>query len=164
MLKKQAVKKQKVQNQTEAVARQILCDLLKQQSQKKVVSIQDKFTIIPIQPDGNCFYNAVSYFVGEDHRQIRRKVIDYFLSEDLKPMRQTFDIKQKQIRQLKKDGVWNNDAGDYIPELFAKLYKVRLRIYNKQGKLISSMGEKGKLYNLMLANDHYSVLTQKKKS
>lgn len=67
-------------------------------------------------------------------------------------------ISQQEINQLRQDGVWNNNAGDHIPELFAKLYKVRLRIYNKRKDLKFSLGDEGKVYNLLLDGNHYSIV------
>lgn len=133
-----------------------------QQKKKKSDIKKDyQFEIEKIKGDGNCFFSAVSKKIDENHKTIRNKVCSEMLKHKYELLSQ-YAISQSDIKQLCKDKIWNNNAGDLVPKYFAELYKVRLSIYQKTNNNFTLYNEYGKKnsknINLLFSGNHYDLL------
>lgn len=128
----------------------------------------DGFTRIPVAPDGNCFYTAISFFCGLNAVTMRHRILKYLV---LKRAEYSifFESEAAFIKDIKENSVariWNTDLADILPHAAAQLLQRDIIIHNYDGKSIkqirvpySSTEICGSMpIHLFRGNCHYEIL------
>ena len=130
----------------------------------------DGFTRIPVAPDGNCFYTAISFFCGLNAVTMRHRILKYLV---LKRAEYSifFESEAAFIKAIKENSVariWNTDLADILPHAAAQLLQRDIIIHNYDGKSIkqirvpySSTEICGSIpIHLFRGNSHYEILLE----
>lgn len=130
----------------------------------------DGFTRIPVAPDGNCFYTAISFFCGLNAVTMRHRILKYLV---LKRAEYSifFESEAAFIKAIKENSVariWNTDLADILPHAAAQLLQRDIIIHNYDGKSIkqirvpySSTEICGSIpIHLFRGNCHYEILLE----
>lgn len=87
--------------------------------------------IVKSEPDGNCFFHSVSYFVEEDHLTIREKVCNE-IESNKKLNSQIIDL-DDYIKDLRKKGNYGDTT---CAKAVANIYNMKVTIFDECGYVV----------------------------
>lgn len=100
---------------------------------------QEGFTFVDAESDGNCFFHTLAMYYGfkhinqvghnEDlHTELRQQVVQYMIAhyEDYAPI----GVNLQELEEMREDGMWNSDVGDFIPPAAAAALNLHIQLYD----------------------------------
>lgn len=127
-----------------------------------------KLRRVPMVPDGNCFYRAVSaavYGSPKTHKDLRSRLMNHML--EMEETYSTFFESPKRFRGVlaanKRLGVWNSDLADLVPSAVANMLGVVLEVYSVTDdedvvRYTFNDDQGGQKIQLLHENNHYDLL------
>lgn len=139
----------------------------------KSYQLLDRFTRIPVAPDGNCFYAATGFFCGLNALEMRELIMKYFLYKKA-AYAIFFESEEEFINAVKVNccaRVWNSELCDIAPHATAQILRRDIIIHNYDGNTVTQVHtpvENNEALhpplNLLRSNDHYEILLDNDKT
>jgi hypothetical protein len=138
----------------------------------------NRFIIIKTVDDGNCFYDTLSKFgekknidrVNRSHLVLRKELVDKLLTNknNVAPyiLYNTPAQLVSIIKELGRNGIWDNDTSDIVSQYASKVFNIILNIFDVKGGVINkitmrplSENKSTVEVNMLRINDsHYQLL------
>jgi hypothetical protein len=137
----------------------------------KAYQIVDGFTRCPVEPDGNCFYTATSFFCGLNAAEMRELTMKYFIFKkaEYSVFFESEADFMKAVKINSSSRVWNSEICDIAPHAVAQILKRGIIIHNYDGKTFTEINtpvEEPAQYpplHLLRSNHHYEILIENSK-